>query len=593
MATTVMRVRYPGRRGVTRTSPLGFRDSRVAPPADVRITETSDLWWKQAVIYCLDVQTFYDGDGDGVGDFSGLSQRVDYLADLGVDVIWLMPFYPTADVDDGYDITDFYAVDPRLGTFGDFVEFVRTATDRGLRVIADLVCNHTSAGHPWFQAARSDPASPYRDFYVWRDQRPPETPGDVVFPDKETSIWTYDRKARQFYLHRFYRSQPDLNVANPRVRDEIAKVMGFWMELGLSGFRVDAVPFLIDTAGIPDGAEELPDPHHYLRDLRAFLDRRRGDATLLGEVNLAHRDARAFFGDEDGDEVTMLFDFPTMQATWLALARADAGPIRTALSARVPAPTDSAWAVFLRNHDELTLDKLSGAERQEVFAAFGPDAGMQLYGRGLRRRLPPMLDGDQRRIRLAYSLMLGLPGTPALFYGEEIGMGEQLALEGRMAVRTPMQWQPGPDGGFSDCDPSRLCRPFPDGAYAPDAVNVQSQRHDPGSLLSWMRERIHRYRECPELAWGNVALLEHDLASVLALRSDWEGGTIVQAHNLAATDVTLPLALAGEPKGARLVDLFDADGELRLGDDGMARIPLEPYGTRWYRLLRDGERQLT
>ena len=287
--------------------------------------------------------------------------------------LWLMPFYPTADVDDGYDITDFYAVDPGLGSFGDFTEFVRTAQDRGLRVIADLVCNHTSAKHPWFQAARSDPASPYRDFYVWRDERPPEQPGDVVFPDKEASIWSYDRTAKQYYLHRFYRSQPDLNVANPRVRDEIAKIMGFWMQLGLSGFRVDAVPFLIDTAGIDGGSEALPDPHAYLRDLRAFLNRRRGDGVLLGEVNLSHQDARAFFGDEDGDEVTLLFDFPTMQACWLALARADAGPIRSALGARLPAPADSQWAVFLRNHDELTLDKLSGAERAEVFEAFGPE----------------------------------------------------------------------------------------------------------------------------------------------------------------------------------------------------------------------------
>ena len=557
----------------------------------MRLTRTSDLWWKQAVVYCLDVQTFFDSDGDGVGDFAGLSQRVDHLADLGVDVIWLMPFYPTADVDDGYDITDFYAVDPRLGSFGDFTEFVRTAQDRGLRVIADLVCNHTSAEHPWFQAARSDPASPYRDFYVWRDERPPEQPGDVVFPDKEASIWSYDRTAKQYYLHRFYRSQPDLNVANPRVRDEIAKIMGFWMQLGLSGFRVDAVPFLIDTAGIDGGSEALPDPHAYLRDLRAFLNRRRGDGVLLGEVNLSHQDARAFFGDEDGDEVTLLFDFPTMQACWLALARADAGPIRSALGARLPAPADSQWAVFLRNHDELTLDKLSGAERAEVFEAFGPEPGMQLYGRGLRRRLPPMLGGDERRIRLAYSLMFGLPGTPALFYGEEIGMGEQLALEGRMAVRTPMQWQPGPGGGFSHAE--EPCRPFPDGAYAPDTVSVQAQRHDGGSLLLWMRERIHRYRECPELAWGDASVLEHDVAPVLALRSDWEGGTIVQTHNLGDAPAEVPLALAGEPAGARLIDLFDPAGELSLGKDGTVRIALEPYGTRWFRLLRDGERRLT
>jgi trehalose synthase len=561
----------------------------------VSITQTSDLWWKQAVVYCLDVQTFFDSNADGIGDFNGLSQRVDYLADLGVDVIWLMPFYPTADADDGYDITDFYAVDPRLGTLGDFVEFMRTAKDRGMRVIADLVCNHTSASHPWFQEARSSPDSPRRDFYVWRDERPPEKPGDVVFPDKEQSIWSYDRKAKQFYLHRFYRSQPDLNVANPAVRDEIAKVMGFWIELGLSGFRVDAVPFLIETSNIEDAEEELPEPHDYLRDLRAFLGRRKGDAILLGEVNLSHQDARAYFGDEDGDEVTMLFDFPTMQAVWLALAREDAGPIRTALNGRLPAPSDSQWALFLRNHDELTLDKLSGAERQEVFDAFGPEPDMQLYGRGIRRRLPPMLGGDPTRIRQAYRLMFGLPGTPALFYGEEIGLGEQLSLEGRMAVRTPMQWQPGRTGGFSVADPGMFCRPFPDGPYAPDSVNVVDERREPSSLLTFMRDLIRRYRECPELAWGKVSVIEHDVASVFALRSDWTTGSIVQVHNLASAPAKFELTLAGEPAGVRLVDILHSavDGDVILGDGGVASFAMDGYDSRWLRLVRDDELRLT
>ena len=558
----------------------------------MRITDTADLWWKDAVVYCLDVQTFADSTGDGIGDFAGLSQRVDYLRDLGVTVIWLMPFYPTADVDDGYDITDYYAVDPRLGTLGDFVEFVRTATDRGLRVIADLVVNHTSAEHPWFQESRSSPDSRLRDWYVWRDEPGPEQPGDVVFPDAETSIWTRDRKAGQYYLHRFYKSQPDLNVANPRVRDEIAKVMGFWMQLGLSGFRVDAVPFLIDTAGIVGGAEELPDPHEYLRDLRAFLGRRRGDAVLLGEVNLPYEQARAFFGDEDGDELTMLFDFVAMQAMYLSLARGDAGPLRSALKGRPPTPQDSHWAVFARNHDELTLDKLSGAERQEVFAAFGPEPGMQLYGRGLRRRLPPMLDGDQRRIRLVYSIMFGLPGSPTLFYGEEIGMGENLALDGRMAVRTPMQWQPGPAGGFSTAAPRELCRPIPPAPYDADHVNVRDQRHDRDSLLTWMQERIQRYRECPELSWGTSTALDHDVAAVLAQRSDWEGGTVVHCHNLADEPASVRLALTGVPSGARLVDLFDLAETVEVGTDAAVDVTLPGYGTRWYRVLREGDTSL-
>ncbi|HEU4491457.1 MAG TPA: alpha-amylase family protein, partial [Jiangellales bacterium] len=465
----------------------------------MRITDTADLWWKNAVIYCLDVETFYDSDGDGVGDFEGLAHRVDYLADLGVTCIWLMPFYPTANKDDGYDVTDFYSVDPRLGTLGDFVEFVRTAHDRGLKVIADLVVNHTSARHPWFESSR-DPASPYRDWYVWREAPPEDGPEGEVFPGDQDGLWEYDEEAGAYYLHRFYKHQPDLNVANPAVRDEIAKILGFWMQLGLHGFRVDAVPFLLETSGVDDGMEKLPDPHGYLRDLRAYLSRRRGDGVLLGEVNLSHEQQMAFFGDEDGDELNLLFDFPTMQAMYLSMARGDAGPLRAAVMNRPESPDDCQWATFVRNHDELTLDKLSGSERAEAFAAFGPDKEMQLYDRGLRRRLPPMVKGDQRRIRLAYSLLFSLPGTPTLFYGEEIGMGENLDVPDRLAVRTPMQWMPGPGAGFSGvADPKQLVRPLVEGDFGPEKVNALDQRRERDSLLHWMRVMIRRYRELPEL----------------------------------------------------------------------------------------------
>ena len=559
----------------------------------MRATLASDLWWKTAVIYCLDVQTFFDSDGDGTGDFAGLSDRLDHLVDLGVTVVWLMPFYPTADVDDGYDIIDYYTVDPRLGTLGDFVEFIRAARAKGLRVIADLVVNHTSAKHPWFQSARSSPESPYRDWYVWRDEPGAELPGDVVFPDRETSIWTKDRKAGQYYLHRFYRSQPDLNITHPAVRDEIARIVGFWMHLGLSGFRVDAVPFLIETMGVTGVAGELPDPHQLLSHLRAFLGRRSGEAILLGEVNLVHAQARAFFGDEDGDELTMLFDFPTMQAMYLSLARGDAGPLRSALLGRPDSPPSSQWAVFARNHDELTLDKLSAAERAEVFAAFGPDPDMQVYGRGLRRRLPTMLGGDQRRIRLAYSLMLSLPGTPTLFYGEEIGMGENLALDGRMAVRTPMQWQPGPTGGFSSVpDPGSLCRPMATAPFGPDEVNVSGQRHDPDSLLSFLRQRIRLYRECPELGWGAYTILEQPVGGVLAHRCDWEGGTLVICHNLGERSATVPLLFAGLGGGHVLADLLDAGVRLPVDRTGTVEVPIDCYGARWFRLLEQGSRAL-
>jgi trehalose synthase len=357
------------------------------------VKSTSDLWWKNAILYCLDVETFLDSDGDGCGDLPGLTERVDYLAGIGVSCVWLMPFYPSANRDDGYDIVDFYAVDPRLGTLGDLVEFVRTARDRGIRVIADVVVNHTSDQHPWFQAARSSRDSPFREFYVWADEKPEEKPGDVVFPDQETSNWAWDEEAGQFYLHRFYSHQPDLNVANAAVRDEITQIMGFWLQQGLSGFRVDAVPFLIEPTGLPEGA--IVDPHELLRDLRAYLGRRNGESVLLGEVNLPAEDQRRFLGDEDGDELHMLFDFLGNQAMYLALARGEAEPLIRTLREAPAIPDTASLARFVRNHDELTLDKLTDAEREEVFARFGPEEDLQLYGRGLRRRLPNMLDGDE------------------------------------------------------------------------------------------------------------------------------------------------------------------------------------------------------
>jgi maltose alpha-D-glucosyltransferase/alpha-amylase len=551
----------------------------------VDLTRTSDLWWKTAVTYCLDVETYSDGNGDGCGDFSGLTQQIDHLARLGVTCIWLMPFFPTPDRDDGYDIVDFYNVDPRLGTLGDFVEFVRTARDRGLRVIADLVVNHTSDQHPWFKEARSSRESPMRDWYVWRDAPPPGADKGIVFPDKEKSLWTRDDQTGQFYLHRFYKHQPDLNVANPAVRDEIAKVMGFWMELGLSGFRVDAVPFLIETAG-QDDADALPDPHDYLADLRAFLSRRNGEAVLLGEVNLPYPDLMQFFGAGEGvgDELNMCFDFIGMQRMYLSLARADAGPLASALRERPKPPRDCHWATFVRNHDELTLDKLSESERQEVFAAFGPDKDMQLYGRGLRRRLPPMLDGDQARVRQVYSLLFSLPGTPVLFYGEEIGMGENLDVEGRLAVRTPMQWAAGPNAGFSTADPSRFPRPIADGDYGPDRVNVSDQRRDGGSLLHWMRMLIERYRECPELAWGEYQVLDTAEPAVLAHRCHLDGAEVVVVHNLGDADAATSFTLDGP---AELVDLLE-NGTTKVPPDGAVQFQLPPYGCRWLRVVRNG-----
>ncbi|MBE1588018.1 alpha-amylase family protein [Nonomuraea angiospora] len=537
----------------------------------MRLTYTSDVWWKNAVIYCLDVETFKDGNDDGVGDFRGLTQQVDYLAGLGVTCLWLMPFFPTPNRDDGYDITDFYRIDPRLGTLGDFVEFMRTANDRGLRVIADLVVNHTSDQHPWFVEARSSRESPMRDWYVWSDTPEPDDPSQIVFPDKENSVWQYDEGSEQYYLHSFYRHQPDLNVGNPEVRDEITRILGFWMELGLSGFRVDAVPFLIENVD-----PKLANPHEFLADLRAFMTRRKGGSILLGEVNVPYKDLTRFFGEGLGDQLTMCFDFIGMQNAWLSLARHDATPLADALRERPEPPKDGQWAMFLRNHDELTLDKLTDEERQEIFEAFGPREDMQIFGRGLRRRLPTMLGGDLRRMKMAYSLLFSLPGTPVIFYGEEIGLGENLDAEGRMAVRVPMQWSP--DGGFTQAEP---VRETPEGSFAPDRVNVADQKRDVNSLLRWFQLLIERYRECPELAWGDYTVLETGDRAVFAHRCDADGAAVVVVHNLCDTVRDVELTLEGL-ENHQLTDLL-VDGTLEVSAEGSVRLPLDPYGTRWLR----------
>ncbi|WP_214322806.1 alpha-amylase family protein [Nonomuraea sediminis] len=537
----------------------------------MRLTYTSDLWWKNAVIYCLDVETFKDGDDDGIGDFRGLTQQIDYLAGLGVTCLWLMPFFPTPNRDDGYDITDFYAVDPRLGTLGDFVEFMRTARDRGLRVIADLVVNHTSNRHPWFLDARSGRDSRYRDWYVWSDEPKPDDPSQIVFPDKEHSIWQFDDQSGQYYLHSFYRHQPDLNVANPEVRDEIARILGFWMELGLSGFRVDAVPFLIQNVH-----PALGSPHEFLADLRAFMTRRSGGSVLLGEVNVPYDELTGYFGEGLGDQLTLCFDFIGMQRAWLAMARGEAGPLAEALEQRPTPPKDCQWAVFLRNHDELTLDKLTENEREEVFDAFGPEPRMQLYGRGLRRRLPSMFGGDLRRMKMAYSLLFSLPGTPVVFYGEEIGMGENLDAEDRMAVRVPMQWSR--EGGFSQAEPER---DSPGGAFSPGRVNVADQKRDGDSLLRWFQLLIERYRECPELAWGMHTVLDAGHPAVLAHRCDADGATVLAVHNLCDAELEIDLRLDGL-ESQILTDLL-VGGRLEIGGNGGVRIAMSPYGCRWFR----------
>jgi trehalose synthase len=547
----------------------------------MRSSVTSDLWWKNAVIYCVDVETFADGNGDGIGDLLGLTERIDYLAGLGVSCLWLLPFYPSPRRDDGYDVTDFYGIDPRFGTIGDFVELVRTAADRGIRILVDLVLNHTSDQHPWFRAARSDPHSPYRDWYCWSKTKPVDDKTGIAFPDREKSTWTYDRMAKSYYFHHFYRFQPELDIDNPAVRDEQERIVGYWLQLGVAGFRLDAVPFYLDSDASRGG-----DPHVHLRRLRGYLSRRKGEAVMLGEVNVPSKDLSAFFGGGDGDELQMSFAFPVMQAIWLSLARQDAAPVVHALNGLPDLPLTGQVAQFLRNHDELTLDQLTPAEAQEVFAAFAPDKDMQLYGHGIRRRLAPLLGGDDAKLRCVQSLVFSLPGTPTLFYGDEYGQGDNLALPDRLAVRTPMQWSSRVNGGFSTAAPEDLVRPATaDGRFGYRERNVSAQRRDPESLLNWTERLIRTRRETPEIGWGACTVIPTTAGSVIAHRLDWESGTLVAVHNLSDRKARIDLRVDDLGKDAECEEVL-SDGPGYPPLQAAQSLTLRPWGYRWVRIHR-------
>lgn len=532
--------------------------------------EIPDLWYKDAIMYEMDVETFYDSNGDGVGDFEGLMRRLDYLSALGVTCLWLLPFFPTPNCDNGYDISDFYSIDPRLGSLGEFVEFMHLADERGIRVLADLVVNHTSDQHPWFQASRRDKNSPYRDYYIWSKERPENYNQGMALPGIQQATWTYDEVAGEWYFHRFMAAQPDLNIANPAVRDEIRKIVGFWLQLGVSGFRVDAVPYLIEQQGVDQE----------LRQLREFLSWRRGDAILLAEANVDLDQVLSYFGD--GTKMHMLFNFLLTESMMAAFATHSAQPLLDLIPKLPKLSETSQWANFLRNHDECNLGRLSEDLRNKTIEALGHADNAQIFGRGLRRRLAPMLGGDIRRIKLANSLMFSMPGTPVLRYGEEIGMGDDLSLPGRTAVRTPMQWANRKNAGFSSVESDQLVRSvISEGPFSYERVNVADQRRDPDSLLSWTQSLIRARKECPEIGRGQMKLVEVDQPTVLAHRIDWSQGAVLMVHNFADHSVSVRLK-DGHGQGEYPIDLFGENRFHRVSLD--EPLELEPYGYRWLRV---------
>jgi maltose alpha-D-glucosyltransferase/alpha-amylase len=539
----------------------------------------NDLWYKNAAVYCLSVETFMDSNGDGVGDFQGLQRRLDYLAGLGINAIWLMPFQASPGRDDGYDVSDYYNVDPRYGTLGDFVEFTHGAKQRGIRVLIDLVVNHTSNEHPWFQDARSNPDSRYRDWYVWSDKKPANADEGMVFPGVQKSTWTYDEKAKQYYFHRFYDFQPDLNTANPLVQAEILKIMGFWIQLGVSGFRMDAVPFVIAEKGAD--VTKPKEQFDMLRAFREFLQWRLGDSVILAEANVVPKDNVKYFGD-DGDRMQMMFNFHVNQALFYAMASGDGRPLAKAIADTSTRPQTAQWGMFLRNHDELDLGRLTEKQRQTVFQEFGPDKHMQLYDRGIRRRLAPMLQGDRRRIELAYSLMFSLPGTPVLRYGDEIAMGDDLSLPERNCARTPMQWSTEPNGGFTKSDKPVL-PVISGGPFGFEHTNVAHQRRDPNSMLNWMERLIRMRKEAPEIGWGDCVVIDTGDKGVLALRYDWRGNSVLIVHNLHSTPVEVEFPVGIDEHGETLIDIADGDSS-EADEKGRHTLLLDAYAYRWYRV---------
>ena len=540
----------------------------------------NEPWYKDAVIYELHVRSFFDADGDGCGDFRGLTAKLDYLADLGVTALWLLPFYPSPMVDDGYDIADYTGVNPDYGTLKDVRALLRAAHRRGMRVITELVCNHTSDQHPWFQRARRAPAgSPERDYYVWSDTTERYRDARIIFRDVEPSNWTWDPVAGAYYWHRFYSQQPDLNFDSPNVRREVTRAMDFWLRMGVDGLRLDAVPYLYERDGTI--CENLPETHEFLRQLRAHIDARYEDRLLLAEANQWPEDAVAYFGN--GDECHMCFHFPLMPRMFMALRTEDRFPIVDILSQTPPISRTSQWALFLRNHDELTLEMVTDEDRDYMYRVYATDPVMRL-NLGIRRRLAPLLGNDRRRMELLYGLLLSLPGTPVLYYGDEIGMGDDLTLGDRDGVRTPMQWNGGLNAGFSTADPARLRLPvITDPEYDYQAVNVEAQQADPHSILWWQKRLIGLRRQSPVFGRGSAEFLQPENRHILAYIREYEGERVLVVANLSRFVQHVELDLSTWA-GSIPVEMFSRNDFPAAGPAPYS-LTLGPHGFYWFQLM--------
>ncbi len=533
---------------------------------------TDSPWYKNAVFYEVYVRAFYDSNGDGNGDLNGLTQKLDYLQSLGVDCLWLLPVYPSPLKDDGYDISDYTGIHPDYGTLADFKNLLEAAHARHIRLIMDLVINHSSDQHPWFQAARSDRNSPFRDYYVWSDSDKKYDQARIIFVDTEKSNWTWDEAAGQYFWHRFYSCQPDLNFDNPAVRAEFLRIMRFWLDLGVDGFRVDAVPYLFEREGT--NCENLPETHAFLKEIRRFVDQNYPGRILLCEANQWPEQVRTYLGD--GDEFQLAFHFPLMPRIFMGLRRADSAPIEWALTRTPSIPESCQWCTFLRNHDELTLEMVTEEERQWMWEQYAPEPRMRL-NLGIRRRLAPLLDNDPRKIGLAFSLLFTLPGSPILYYGDEIGMGDDLQLPDRNGVRTPMQWDAGLNAGFSSA--SSIYSPvIAADPYDPEKVNVQSSLGVPDSLWSRIQSMIAIRKNHPALCCGDLAWLDCGLPAVAAYLRRGSREHMLMVHNLSAVPQMIDCVLPEDFHG-KIVDLLT--GQAMGKTQGRLLLSIQPYEYRW------------